>query len=583
MALAGTFAAIPAARAGVAEPGRDGGRATGEDSARAVHLLSRVTWGVRPADVARIVDDGVSLWLASQLDPGGIAETGLDERLSRFPLATAGVTDLLREYGPERRPRSAIADSAGRTRRELTPADRREMAMRSPQRILADLVGAKLTRAVHAERQVEEVMADFWFNHFNVFFNKGLDRYLVGDYESRAIRPHVFGRFEDMLRATAEHPAMLFYLDNFTSAAPDSMAAASRGGAASRRQAMAMRLQAMTDSAKDALVRSGRVSREQLERMEQLMGTPLREPGINENYARELLELHTLGVDGGYTQEDVVDVARAFTGWTIDGLGRGPRGMRMGGGAAAGPRFVFRPEMHDVHEKSVLGRTLAAGRGEEDGRDVLHLLAHHPSTARYLATKLVARFVSDEGDAELVDTLAAVFLNTDGDLREVTRALFTAERFYAPEHRRSKVKTPFELVASMLRVTAAEFPTSVQLINALRAMGQLPYTESAPTGFPAVSADWVNSGAMLARMNFALDLAAGRVRGVRIDGAQLMAGGEEGTALRRLIEKVVPGVPAGPIEARVREDLAMQQDAERRTLAMRALGLVLGSPEFQRR
>jgi uncharacterized protein (DUF1800 family) len=545
------------------------------DSARAIHLLSRATWGVRSEDVGSVLEMGPEAWLAKQMSERGSADPALEARLERFPAASMPIADLMREYAPPRQPRPAQGDSAGDG--AASQAERRARAMRSPQRILVDLVGARLTRAVHAERQLEDVMIDFWYNHFNVFFNKGIDRYLVGDYERTAIRPHVFGRFEDMLRATAEHPAMLFYLDNVTNLAPDSMSPA-RGRAANRRQEMARRIGTMSEDEKEALIRSGRITREQIERMEQ---APVREPGINENYARELLELHTLGVDGGYTQDDVIAVARAFTGWTLDR--NGGRMAPAMGEAPGTPRFVFRPMLHDVREKTVLGVTLPANRGMEDGRDVLRLLAMQPGTARHIARKLVERFISDAGDQALEDTLAAVFLRTSGDLGAVTRTLFTSERFFAPEHRRSKVKTPFELVASTLRVLHADFGPSPELINTLRSMGHLPYAESAPTGFPAASADWVSSGAMLARMNFALDLSGGRVRGVRTDGSRLTQGTATDDALGRFITNVLPGVDPEPIEARVREDLMTQSEAERQTLARRAVGLVLGSPEFQRR
>ena len=315
-----------------------------------------------------------------------------------------------------------------------------------PQQLLGELVGAKLTRAAYSERQLEEVMTDFWFNHFNVFFGDGPVRYLVADYERNAIRPHVFGKFHDLLRATARHPAMLLYLDN-----------------------------AMSNARR----------------------------GINENYARELLELHTLGVAGGYTEEDVREIARAFTGWTLNRRSR------------PAAEFQFVRALHDDDTKLVLGRQLPAGRGLEDGEDVLRMLSRHPATAHFIATKLVLRFVSDEPPADFVNELAAVFSKSDGDLRAVTRALFTSPRFYETDHYQAKVKTPFELVASALRATNAEFRMTAQLAQTLRSLGQLPYTESAPTGFPATSEEWVNSGAMLNRINFAVALANGRVNGVR--------------------------------------------------------------------
>ncbi|MBD0321197.1 MAG: DUF1800 domain-containing protein, partial [Gemmatimonadetes bacterium] len=383
-----------------------------------------------------------------------------------------------------------------------------------PQRILADLAGARLQRAVYTERQLEDVMADFWFNHFNVFFGKGADRYLVGDYERSAIRPHVFGRFRDLLGATARHPAMLVYLDNARSRAADST-----------RQA-------------------GRAS------------------GINENYARELMELHTLGVDGGYTQRDVGEVARAFTGWTV---GRG----------GGGPRFVFRRALHDARAKTVLGRTLSAGRGEEDGGEVLDLLARHPSTTRHVARKLAGRFVADEPPARLVDELAAVFTRTDGDLRAVTRALFRSPEF--ARSRGAKTRTPFEFVAGTLRATDAELRPSRPVLQTLRELGHMPYASTAPTGYAHTAAEWTGGGAMLARMNFALALAGGGMQGVRIDPERLVASGADPAT--RLAALLLPGRDTGALARAVAEDVA-KLPPEQRTA--RAMALILGSPAFQR-
>ncbi|HYW07628.1 MAG TPA: DUF1800 domain-containing protein, partial [Longimicrobium sp.] len=425
---------------------------TREDTARALHLLERATWGTKRTELTEVLRVGRSAWLERQLHPERIDDGALAARIARFPAAAATPVELYRDYP---RPARAARDSAaGRARRSARP-----------QRILVDLAGARLGSAVYSQRQLDDVMADFWFNHFNVYFGKGNARYMVGDYERNAIRPHVFGRFRDMLGATAAHPAMLVYLDNARSIAADSM----RGGPA--RPAGA------------------------------------RPRGINENYARELLELHTLGVDGGYTQNDVVDVARAFTGWTV-GMGRGA------------PRFAFRPALHDVGAKTVLGKRLPAGRGEEDGEEVLDLLARHPATARHLGRELARRFVADEPPPRLVAELAAVFLRTDGDLREVTRALFSSAEFNAAEARGNKVKTPFEFVAGALRATDAEVGPSRAALRTLRELGHLPYAATAPTGYPNRSAEWASGGAMLARMNFALALAAGRVDGVRIDPAR---------------------------------------------------------------
>jgi uncharacterized protein (DUF1800 family) len=519
---------------------------------RTVHLLQRTTFGVRPEDVSAVLKEGRVKWLDRQLNPGKIDDSAVATRLEKFPTISADMGDMLSAFQQAQQQRKEMqreqqmnGDSALRIRRPRPPGQ-------SAQAIAGELIAAKLTRSVYSERQLEEMMTDFWFNHFNVFFGKGIDRYLIADYEARAIRAHVFGKFRDLLGATAKHPAMLFYLDNAQSVAPDSM------------NPNAPRL------------RPGR--------------------GLNENYARELMELHTLGVDGGYTQKDVIEVARAFTGWQFTRPGQ------RGGQDLA---FIFRPQQHDRGEKIVLGHTLESGRGQQDGEDVLDLLAKHPSTARFLARKLVERFVSDDPPAELVNHMAEVFMKTDGDLRAVTRALFTAPEFYHAKYVRAKIKTPFELVASALRVTHSEVGLSRATMQALRTLGQLPYNEPAPTGFPAASEDWVNSGAMLNRMNFGLALAANRLDGVRFDAKALTGDAQPDSVaawVPALLRRIIPGSDASKLENTILTELSkaeeepppatkdeMRQErrnplnAPVRQKAGRALGLALGSPDFQKK
>jgi uncharacterized protein (DUF1800 family) len=317
-----------------------------------------------------------------------------------------------------------------------------------------DLAESKVYRALYSNRQLQEVLTDFWFNHFNVFIDKGADRYLVTSYERDAIRPHVLGKFSDLLRATAEHPAMLFYLDNWQSIAE---------GAA-----------------------------------------PRQKRGLNENYARELMELHTLGVDGGYTQKDIIEVARCFTGWTI-------RNPRQGGG------FYFAPRLHDKGEKTVLGVKIPAGGGQEDALKVLEILARHPSTARFISRKLAVRFVSDNPPAALVDKLAKTYQKSDGDIREVLRVLFESKEFWAKEAYEAKVKSPLEFVVSAVRATEAEVDNGFALAEVMGRMGQPLYRKLEPTGYSNASAEWVNSSGLLERMNFATALAANKLPGVKLD------------------------------------------------------------------
>jgi uncharacterized protein (DUF1800 family) len=341
---------------------------------------------------------------------------------------------------------------------------------------LMELSQQKVLRAAYSERQLEEVLVDFWFNHFNVFSGKGqFARFYLTEYEREAIRPHVLGRFRDMLGATAGSPAMLWYLDNWMSAAPQGAKAA----APQRRRRGAMR--------------PAQPARPQ---------RPAR--GLNENYARELLELHTLGVDGGYGQDDVVNVARAFTGWTIDAPRRG------GGG------FTFNARMHDDKEKVVLGQRIPGGGGKQDGERVLDIVAAHPSTARHIALKLAARLVSETPPPALVERVAKVFLDTGGDLRAVTRAIITSPEFMSPAARRAKVKTPFEFAISALRATGADVSNAAPLVQQLRTLGMPLYGAQPPTGYDDTAASWINSGALLARMNFAVALAGNKIPGTRV-------------------------------------------------------------------
>ena len=319
----------------------------------------------------------------------------------------------------------------------------------APQRILArELSEQKLYRAVYSERQLQEVLTDFWFNHFNVYLDKGADRFLVTSYERDAIRPHVLGAFKELLLATAQHPAMLFYLDNWQSVAADAPAGRLR---ANRRR------------------------------------------GLNENYARELLELHSLGVDGGYTQKDVVEVARCFTGWTI---------MAPYRGAA----FTFNPRLHDKGEKTVLGIRIPAGGGREDGLKVIEIIASHPSTARFISTKLAQRFVADNPPAALINTLADTFQKSNGDIKAVMRTLLKSREFWSEAAYKSKVKSPFEMIASALRATDADVTTAIGIANRVGELGQPLYRKQEPTGYSNNSNEWMNSAALLGRMNFAMDL-----------------------------------------------------------------------------
>jgi len=457
------FLLFLAAGAGVPIQGAAG------DDAAILHALNRLTYGPRPGDVDRVKAMGLQKWIELQLTPSRIDNSALDAKLERLETLTLDSETIQREYAApamEERRKARAAEGTEGSEPNANPMMRGPLneVQRKGRQVIADIEEAKLLRAVYSDRQLEEVLVDFWFNHFNVFAGKGITRNYISEYEREAIRPHVLGHFRDLLGATAKSPAMLFYLDNWLSSAERS-----------RRPAL---------SENPGATRPGS-SR----------------TGINENYARELLELHTLGVDGGYTQQDIVNVAKAFTGWTMQ--------PRQGSG------FMFVPGRHDRSEKVVLGKTIRPG-GIDEGERVLDIVAAHPSTARHIATKLAIRFVSDNPPASLIDRAAATFTATKGDLREVVRVILTSQEFSSPDAYRAKVKTPLEFVASALRATGAEVRTALPLARTLRDMGMPLYGCQPPTGYDETATSWVSAGALVSRMNFAVDLSKNAVRGVRV-------------------------------------------------------------------
>jgi uncharacterized protein (DUF1800 family) len=450
-----------------------------EEDDRIVHVLNRLGYGPRPGDVERVRAIGRDRWIDEQLRPDRIPDPTLSGRLASLRTTRLSTRDLLERYEIPREAKREIqarhAEMDNASEEELREA-RRDLMRKyrngmdgTPQQVVQELQSAKILRAVYSERQLDEVLVDFWMNHFNVFAGKGPVKFMVGEYERDVVRPHAWGSFEDLLRATAESPAMLFYLDNWLSADPNAppMGFRYRG----------RRLQAPKQT---------------------------RKRGLNENYAREIMELHTLGVDGGYTQKDVTEVARCFTGWTM-------RNPRQGGSG-----FLFNDRIHDRGEKIVLGHRIKGG-GKDEGDHVIHLLATHPSTARFVSYKLARRFVSDEPPKELVDRAAETFRKTGGDIREVVKAIVTSPAFFAPEARSAKVKTPFEFVVSAVRASGAEVDDARPLAQRIAAMGMPLYLQPPPTGYKDTADAWVSTSGLLARFNLAIDLAAGQVRGVSVD------------------------------------------------------------------
>jgi uncharacterized protein (DUF1800 family) len=426
------------------------------------------------------------------------------------------------------------------------------MALNNPQQVVVnELMQAKLLRAIYSERQLDEVMTDFWFNHFNIFINKGADRYLLTSYERDAIRPHVLGKFEDLLVATAKSPAMMFYLDNWLSVGPNSEIAL---GIAPHRYGY------------------GPQNRPRKNKQAS---------GLNENYGRELMELHTLSVNGGYSQQDVTEVAKVFTGWTLEQPKKGGD-------------FRFEPRMHEPGDKIVIGHRIKSN-GEQEGLEVLHLLAHNPKTAHFISQKLAMRFVSDNPPAALVDRMTQTFLKKDGDIREVLRTMFKSPEFWSHDAYRAKVKTPLEFVVSSVRASGAEVDDARALVGTLNNMGMALYGMMPPTGYSMKADTWVNSSALLGRMNFSLGLAAGKIKGVKVDSANLDMGPAAGTTdPQEALAALENSLLAGDISQQTHDTISKQLDDPR--ISQRKLddpqrppniaaitGLILGSPEFQKR
>ncbi len=604
--------------------------------AAAAHLLDRFAFGPRPGDVEAVVALGHEAWLDQQLR--GIDDPVLDARLAKLPSVDMPLPRMISRYPADavvRRmmERDGVAlpsvDDPGMTAvkaeqalRQAIRAYARERRLRPISQLVGELYTQKLARAVMAENQLREVLVDFWFNHFNVSVRDTEVRPYVVSYERDAIRPHVLGHFRDLLEATARHPAMLFYLDNAQSGAEPGMPRsfdldAYRWRLQRRR---IVRQQGTSEAIYDADATWAARPKEDR-----------RPRGLNENYARELLELHTLGVEGGYSEDDVIEVARAFTGWSVvppAGAYGEPFGKALdrllslpGSQFVRDGLFLFRADLHDSGEKSVLGQLIPEGGGIEDGEAVIDLLVQHPSTARHIARKLAIRFVQDEPPEALVAALAQAYLENDGSLSAMMRTLARSPHFWADSARRRKIKSPFELAASALRGIRAEVGFAMPLMRRLARLGQDVYAYPAPSGFPDRADAWVSSGALLGRMNLGLDLVAGHVPGIQIDLGALDDGPEPESILAALdryarvllpgrdiastVESLRPLATDPAVVARVAQEAAALQDLAERTLdthdfevstradgsrpappspvITRVVGLILGSPEFQRR
>jgi len=522
---------------------------TPQDSA--FHALNRLAYGPRPGDVPRVAADGVIRWIDRQLAPERIDNDRLAERERQFHILAYGRADLAAMYTEaqrERRERKLAA--AGDTMADQAASP---IAQRG-RRLAGEFADLAVVRAALSERQLYEVMVDFWTNHFNVYVAKGADRFFTPDYIEHTIRPRAMGKFEDLLIATARSPAMLFYLDNWESVAPGSVPPA---GLRVRARPIFGRRPGLFDPTPDP-ARQDSLRRRARERMPK---------GINENYARELLELHTLGVDGGYTQQDVIDVARIFTGWSIE------RPQQAGD-------FQFHDWAHDRSEKRVLGVRFEGGHDMDEGIRLLKLLAGHPATMHHVSRQLCERFVNDDPPDGCVDDAVAAWKRSNGDIREVLRAIFHGPDFWAAENVRAKVKTPLEFVVSAARAVLAQPDTSPRLAQVVARLGEPLYLHVAPDGYPEREAAWVNSGALLDRMNAAVALAAGKLQGVTVVLDSIVSVGDAEQLIGVVNERILGGAMSENTKQVLRRQLAGINDP----IQARALvvGLAIGGPEFQR-
>ena len=533
------------------------------------HFLSRTTFGPRLQDVERAKQAGIAGLLDEQLHPEKIDDSEVERKIASLPTLTMSPAELMEEFpAPKQRKNPeamqertgaapAMAPNQDGMAKQAPPEMNQGMEANGPRRVIMELGRAQFWRAAYSPRQLQEVMVHFWMNHFNIYAEKGVDKWLLTSFEHETIRPNALGNFSQLLAATAQSPAMLFYLDNWLSVAPN--AAGGKGFAQGRRGPLGFGGAGLAAAAMRANGQRAQVERR----------------GLNENYGRELMELHTLGVDGGYTQQDVREVARCFTGWTIDH-------PQQGGG------FIFRPRMHDYGEKLVLGQKIKGQGGMKDGLEVLQLLAAHPSTAHFISLKLCRHFVTDDPPASVVDRTARAFTKSQGDIRSVLRAILTSPEFNSPVAFRAKVKSPFELVVSSLRALDADSDAGAPLMGLIMRMGQPLFQYQAPTGYPDRAAHWINSGTLLARMNFSMALAASRIRGTQLDLQALTHSDDPQAVWNQLVQRTLGGSVSRETQTAVMksvEDLDSAGGGNPRAFPKTTLmaALLLGSPDFQRR
>ncbi|PYS98665.1 MAG: hypothetical protein DMF63_14845 [Acidobacteria bacterium] len=626
------------------------------DDQKIIHVLNRLGFGAKPGDVEKVRAIGLQKYIDQQLNPGSIDDAVAENKVKNLEIFNMSTAEVFAKYpnpgallrqlegGKRAQPNASNGDAAKtpddqtqpteeqqRERREKLQALYKEYDLRPANQLVPQITANRVLRAVYSDRQLQEVMVDFWQNHFNVFSGKAAVRWYIPSYERDVIRKNALGNFKDLVIGTAQHPAMLFYLDNFESVAPSSQVAGKNNN---RRQQMLQNGTLNPRQRERIKERQGLTDAELDQRIKQMQngGQKKRERGINENYARELMELHTLGVDGGYTQKDIVEVARAFTGWTI----ADPRGYRRAAASeikgmedrrmdriqrAAGVpddidsgEFYFNEKWHDKDAKTVLGQKVDEG-GIKDGLKVIDILVKSPSTAKFIARKLAVKFVSDNPNEGLVNRVAEAFSKSSGDIKMTLRALFSDKEFFAPENYRAKIKTPFELAISSIRALGADTNGGPAMLAMLNKLGEVPYGYQAPTGYPDTAEDWVNTGALLERLNFAIAIASNRIPGTRVDLknfqekdrakilnaaiGQILDGDVSNATLATLSKQVEQPLPEVKVSADKPDTMdvpnmrgAGEQGRGNRQARLlppsgdpevyKVVSLVLGTPEFQR-
>lgn len=627
------------------------------DEQKIMHVLNRLGFGARPGDVERVRSVGIQKYIDQQLNSTSIDDPVAELKVKNLEVFNLSTSELFAKYP---NPGALLQQLEGRNNRqnaaanqpqgEQTQAQQRERRqkiaelyakydLKPANQILPSIVANRVLRAVYSERQLQEVMVDFWQNHFNVFAGKAAVRWYIPSYERDVLRKNALGNFKDLVTGTAQHPAMLFYLDNFESVSPNAGNAGNNGQNARRLQQLMQNGGRINQQQRDRIKQQTGATDAQIDqRIKDAQANPQqpaqqqRRRGINENYARELMELHTLGVDGGYSQNDIIEVAKCFTGWTI----ADPRGYRRAAAydikgtenrqleriqrLAGVPddiesgEFYFNSRNHEKGAKTVLGQKVDEG-GVNDGLKVIDMLVSSPATAKHIARKLAVKFVSDTPSDALVARVADAFQKSKGDIKTTLKALFTDKEFFAPENYRAKIKSPFELAVSSIRTLGADTNASPAMIAMLNKLGEVPYGYQAPTGYPDTAEDWVNTGALLERLNFAVAIASNRIPGTRVDlkgfeskdKSQILDKALAGildsdisanskALLLKQIEQPLPEVKAGTelsdpdVEVpNMRQGQQGGQNRQARLLnpsgnpdVFKVVSLVLGTPEFQR-